>query len=269
MFTVSLSNRSSVHILLTNDDGVAAPGLLAMEEQLLPFGDLVVIAPQQQCSGVSHSITYLRPLTCEVSLRPSGESGWAVDGMPADCVKLGIDQLCTHLPELVVSGINSGLNAGINIIYSGTVAAAREAFFYGISSVAVSLEASREMDYKAAAELVFPMIRGILAHQQQPGFYNINIPTRALQEFQGLRVLPMSLARYGDNYIKREDPKGRPYYWSTDSPPPSRSDPPTDVDLLEQGLVTITPLLFDATDHQLLRQMQDWDWEQGPAERTS
>ena len=125
------------------------------------------------------------------------------------------------------------------------------------------------MDYKAAAALALPMIRGILAQQQQPGFYNINIPTRALQEPRGLRVLPMSLARYGDNYIEREDPKGRPYYWSTDSPPPSRSDPPTDVDLLEEGLVTITPLLFDATDHQVLRQMQDWDWEQGAAERTS
>jgi 5'-nucleotidase len=250
-----------VRILLTNDDGIAAPGLLAMEEQLLPLGDLTVVAPQQQCSGVSHSVTYLRPLTCESQQRPSGGAGWSVDGMPADCVRLAIDQLCQHPPELVVSGINSGLNAGINIIYSGTVAAAREAFFHGTSSVAVSLEASRQMNFKAAAALALPIIRGILAQQQRPGFYNINIPTRALQQPRGLQILPMSLAPYGDNFIRRQDPKQRPYYWSTDSPPPGRSDPPADVDLLEEGFVTVTPLLFDATDQRVLQQMQDWDWE--------
>ena len=181
--------------------------------------------------------------------------------MPADCVKLGIDQLCEHPPELVVSGINAGLNAGINVIYSGTVAAAREAFFYGISSIAVSLEASQQMDYEAAAALALPIIRSILKQQQQAGFYNINIPTRALQESRGLRVLPVSLARYGESYIQRQDPKQRPYYWSTDSPSPPRSDPSTDVDLLDEGFVTLTPLLFDTTNHPLLKQMQQWQWE--------
>ena len=249
-----------MHILLTNDDGIQAPGLLAMERALQAMGDLSVIAPLRQCSGVSHSVTYLRPLTCEQQQRPGG-TGWGVDGMPADCVKLGIDQLCEHRPELVVSGINAGLNAGINVIYSGTVAAAREAFFYGISSVAVSLEANPQMDYDAAAAIAMPIIQRILAEQQQAGFYNINIPTQALEHDRAPRLLPISLARYGDNYIQRQDPKERPYYWSTDSPPPPRSDPPTDVDLLDEGFVTLTPLLFDATDHRLLEQMQQWQWE--------
>ncbi len=249
-----------MQILLTNDDGIDAPGLLAMEGQLHELGNLSVIAPEKQCSGVSHSVTYLRPLTCERRTRPTGE-GWAVDGMPADCVKLGIDQLCEQPPDLVVSGINAGLNAGINVIYSGTVAAAREAFFYGISSVAVSLEADSQMDYEAAAGVALPIIRSILTQQQGAGFYNINIPTRALQENPGLRVLPVSLARYGDSYIQRQDPKQRPYYWSTDNPQPARSDPPTDVDLLDEGFVTLTPLLFDTTDHRLLEQMQQWEWE--------
>jgi 5'-nucleotidase len=97
--------------------------------------------------------------------------------------------------------------------------------------------------------------------QHGAGFYNINIPTRALKENLGLRVLPVSLARYGDSYIQRQDPKQRPYYWSTDNPQPARSDPPTDVDLLDEGFVTLTPLLFDTTNHRLLEQMQQWEWE--------
>ena len=233
---------------------------MAIEEHLQQLGEITVVAPLQQCSGVSHSITYRRPLTCEAEQRPTGGPGWGVDGMPADCVKLGINELCENRPDLVVSGINAGFNAGINIIYSGTVAAAREAFFYGISSIAVSLESDEEMNYDGAAAIALPIISKILAQQQGAGFYNINIPSSATREPWELRVLPMSLACNGDGYIQREDPNRRPYYWTTDCASPPRASLTTDMDLLLEGFVTITPLLFDATDCQLLEQMQDWEW---------
>jgi 5'-nucleotidase len=246
-----------VHILLTNDDGIHAPGLAALQPALASLGDLSVVAPSSQCSGVSHGVTYLQPLTCEEVPRAGTVASWSVDGMPADCVKLGINRLLETRPELVVSGINGGLNAGINVIYSGTVAAAREAALLGVTSLAISLEAAPQPDYDRAATIALGIIKQILAQRSQGGFYNVNIPTRALDGTPQVAVAAMSLELYGE-YLQREDPKGRPYYWSSDSPPPPPTSPASDVDLLEQGLVTITPLQLDSTDQSLLSEMRSW-----------
>lgn len=250
-----------MRILLTNDDGVFAPGLLAMEQQLRHLGDVFVIAPATEQSGVGHSITFLTPLICKSIHREGRHWAWAVDGSPADCVKLAIAELLGDEPvDLVVSGINSGLNAGINVLYSGTVAAAIEGAFFGVTSVAVSLEYSEDADYQTAAVIARNVIGGLVPRPAAAGkLFNLNIPTAATEAPPEVRLVPMGLAQYGRNYEKRQDPGGRDYYWALwsepDEPPPESAD----VTELRRGNVTLTPLQFDLTERRLLAEMPQWD----------
>ena len=249
-----------MRILLTNDDGFNAPGLRSIQHVLRKLGHVDVVAPKTEQSGVSHSITYLRPLTAEPFDHDREGAGWAVDGSPADCVKLGISELLDQPPDLVVSGINRGLNAGINVLYSGTVAAALEGAFFGINSIAISLEEATVMPYDQAAQITGQIIEQVLAQQDQPSrLYNLNIPLAACQESPELRVVPMAVARYGENFLKRTDPKGRTYYWATTDPPPPPEPQPTDVSVLEKGYVSLTPLGYNLTQSNLLQQMQQWE----------
>ena len=249
-----------MRILLSNDDGVYAPGLAALEQQLRHLGEVFIAAPATEQSGVGHSITYLTPLLCKSIRRDGRHWGWAVEGSPADCVKLAIVELCPWRPDLVVSGINSGLNAGINVLYSGTVAAAIEGAFFGITSIAVSMEHSEDPDTQAAAVVARNVIDGIVHQPASQGkLFNINIPTRATEHPTDVKVVPMGLDQYGRRYEKRRDPGGRDYYWALwsdpDRPPPEESD----VTQLRAGNVTVTPLDFDLTRHTMIDQMRAWD----------
>ena len=251
-------------ILLANDDGIHAPGLLAMRKALAKLGEVLVVAPATEQSGVGHSITYLSPLTCKEIFDGETFRGWAVEGSPADCVKLGVSELAGGGVDLIVSGINGGLNAGINVLYSGTVAAAIEGAFFRIPSIAVSLEFDPHADFDAAAELAVKIIRQILQHQGEAiELYNINIPTAATRAFRDgktpeVHCVPMGVERYGEHYIKRQDPKGRNYYWSTNDPPPKPTDHETDLNALFAGYITVTPLQFDMTKRGLLGRMAQW-----------
>jgi len=235
-----------------------------MRKALVQLGDVLIVAPATEQSGVGHSITYLSPLTCKEIFDGDAFRGWAVEGSPADCVKLGVSELANGEVDLIVSGINGGLNAGINVLYSGTVAAAIEGAFFRIPSIAVSLEHDPHADFDAAAEIAVAIIRQILEQQGQAiELYNINIPTLATQAFQSgktpeVHVVPMGVERYGDHYIKRQDPKGRNYYWSTNDPPPKPTDHETDLNALFAGYVTVTPLQFDMTKRSLLEKMEGW-----------
>jgi len=235
-------------ILLTNDDGIFAPGLAAMERALRAFAEVAVVAPATEQSGVGHAITFLTPLTAKEVFDGSRRRGWAVDGSPADAVKLGISEFCPRRPDLVVSGVNSGLNAGINVLYSGTVAAAIEGAFFGITSIAVSLEWHDHADYERAAGIGAAVIRQLLERRPTPGsLFNVNIPTSALAGGAELRVVPMSVARYGEAFERRVDPRGRSYWWATNDPPPPPSPLESDVTALAAGHVTLTPLDYDLT----------------------
>jgi 5'-nucleotidase len=258
---IGLDCGRPVQILLTNDDGIYAPGLAAMERALRKLGDVAVVAPATEQSGVAHSITYLRPLTAKEVFDGSRRRGWAVDGSPADSVKIGVFEFCPKRPDLVVSGINGGLNAGINVLYSGTVAAAIEGAFYGITSVAVSLEFEEQADFDRAAELALRVVQRILAVKgPQPQLYNVNIPTRAIHGPMGVKVVPMGVYRYGEKFEKRIDPRGRSYFWATNEPLPPRGEQETDLTALEQGYITVTPLHYDLTQRALLAEMQHWEW---------
>lgn len=257
-----------MQILLTNDDGIYAPGLAALEQQLRKMGDVTVAAPLTEQSGVGHSITYLKPLMArKVFDDAGGQRGWAVEGSPADCVKLAISELCPQRPELVVSGINSGLNAGINVLYSGTVAAAIEGAFFGITSIAVSLEYDEHARYDQAAQHAATIIQQILAQQETKSqLYNLNIPSAALDNSTEVHVVPVATAPWGEDFEKRRDPRGRTYYWATGMQPDPPSDTETDLSAIRAGNITLTPLQFDMTRRETLKKMKNWQLGSTPAE---
>lgn len=254
-------------ILLTNDDGIYAPGLAAIERELHALGEVVVVAPATEQSGVGHSITYLTPLIVKEVFHNEAKPedrpwGWAVEGSPADCVKLGIHQFCPRTPDLVVSGINSGLNAGINVLYSGTVAAAIEGAFFGVTSVAISLEYDEHAKFDRAARIARDIIRRILdAKSAEPQLYNLNIPTAALTGSPEVRVVPMNVVRYGDSFEKRLDPWGREYYWLKGGPAQTNVGHETDLSALAKGHVTLTPLDYNLTRTAVLAEMEAWRFQ--------
>jgi len=253
----------SYEILLTNDDGIFAPGLKALRHELGRLGNPQVVAPASEQSGVSHSITYLEPLIIDEVYDHETLFGRAVGGSPADCVKAAMLELCQPKPNLVISGINSGSNAGINVLYSGTVAAAIEGAFFGVTSIAISLSTLTRPDYERAAKMAVDLIGQLLAHNPKPGsLWNINFPQSRPEWPLGVKIVPMGLERYRERLEKRIDPRGRSYYWSGLHPeqtPPT--EPNSDVAGLSEGYVTITPLNFDLTCQNELQRFQDVEWD--------
>lgn len=251
-----------MRILLTNDDGVFAPGLRALRKELMKLGEVHVVAPILEQSGVGHSITILSPLVSKPIEDDDGKVlGLGIDGSPADCVKLAIYELLDRPPDLIVSGINSGANAGINVLYSGTVAAAIEGAFFHITSIAVSLEMSDRFDYPHAAKQALDVIRKILANNPPKGsLFNVNLPSHGRGEPKGIKVVPMGVGQHGEGFEERRDPRGRTYYWLTYRPPFGLEGEESDVTALADNYVTVTPLHFDLTRYDQLESVRAWNW---------
>jgi 5'-nucleotidase len=253
-----------LRILLTNDDGVYAPGLKALRTELLKLGEVIVVAPATEQSAVGHSITLRTPLLVQEVLDDAKQfMGWAVEGRPADCVKLALCELLPDPPDLVVSGLNAGSNAGINVLYSGTVAAAIEGAFFRRTSVAVSLEYTDQttLDFPRAAALARPVLEQIIAHRPPQGsLFNVNIPSFDRGPVLGVRTLPQNIAPYVETFDRRRDPRGRVYFWSNPGFCCPEPHPDTDVTALREGYITVTPLQFDLTHAAMLREMSDWHW---------
>ncbi len=249
-----------MQILLTNDDGIYAPGLAAMERALSRLGDVCVVAPAVEQSGVGHSITFLSPLMAKEVFDGERRRGFAVEGSPADCVKLGVAEFCPRRPDLLVSGINGGLNLGINVLYSGTVAGATEGAVFGITSVAVSLEYDEHAKFDRAAAMAVGLIKQILEHEDAAdhNLYNINIPTAAFERPTEVRVVPMATVGWPAEFDRRVDPKGRRYYWAMGTPAVPEAGELTDLEAWQQGFVTLTPLRIDRTETRMLERMRDW-----------
>jgi 5'-nucleotidase len=254
-----------MRILLTNDDGVYAPGLQALRKELARLGEVTVVAPATEQSAVGHSITLLTPLLIqEVFDAEDRRLGWAVEGKPADCIKLALVELLNFRPDLIVSGINAGSNAGINVLYSGTVAAAIEGSFFDITSIAVSLEYTKpvHLNFPRAAELGRGVIEQILERRPRPGtLYNVNIPSLDRGEPRGVRVVPQGLLRHRESYDRRSDPRGRVYFWITPDVHSQDHEEDTDMTALVQQYITVTPLQFDLTHGKLLEEMRSWEWQ--------
>ena len=253
-----------MRILLTNDDGVYAPGLRALRKELMKIGEVTVVAPATEQSAAGHSVTLTTPLIVQQILDEDKKPlGWGVEGRPADCVKLALRELLPHPPDLCVSGLNAGSNAGINIIYSGTCAAAIEAAFFRVTSIACSLEYTKlhPLDFGRGAALARAVIEQILAHRPATGeLFNVNVPALEKGPVRGVLVRPQTVAPYVEKFDRRTDPRGRVYFWST--PVFSCPDPlpDTDVTALGEGYVTVTPLQFNLTDAARLERMGGWKW---------
>jgi 5'-nucleotidase len=253
-----------MRILLTNDDGIYAPGLRALRPELQKLGEVLVVAPATEQSAVGHSVTLTTPLIVQEVLDEERKPfGWAVEGRPADCVKLALRELLPWVPDLLVSGLNAGSNAGINVLYSGTVAAAIEGAFFQITSIACSQEYRklRPLDFGPGAAHARNVIEQIMARRPAAGsLFNINIPGPELGPVRGIRVMPQNMAPYVEAFDRRTDPRGRVYFWTT--PEFSCPDPlpDTDVTALAEGYITVTPLQFNLTDAGRLQEMSDWEW---------
>jgi len=248
-------------ILLTNDDGIFAPGLGALYKKLIELGDVMVVAPIESRSGASHSVTFFEPLACNAADINGLFSGFSVRGSPADCVKLAHMQLHDGPIDLVVSGINNGANVGINVYYSGTVAAAMEAAFLRIPSVAVSLAAERKMDFDRAAQHALDIIRDLMP-LQKGDVMNVNLPPLSRGEPRGVRIVPQATSGFHEYYVPQKDGKSETLFQLTGGAH-RQEETPTDTTALEQGFITITPLLPDMTDHEKARALKT-RFEQAP-----
>jgi 5'-nucleotidase len=255
-----------MRILLTNDDGIFAPGLRALRQELKKLGDVTVVAPAGEQSAVGHSVTLLTPLIVQQVFDGEEFIGWAVEGRPADCVKLALLELLPDAPDVVISGMNAGSNAGINVLYSGTVAAAIEAAFYRRTSIAVSLEYTKPkpLNYALAANYARNVIDQILAKNPPPGtLFNINIPSLEKGPIQGVRIVPQNIAPYAEAFDRRVDPRGRIYFWAGPGLECPDPHPDTDVTALSESYITVTPLQFDLTRRDMLATMRDWTLSPG------
>jgi 5'-nucleotidase len=248
-----------MRILLTNDDGIAAPGLTALFRAIRDLGDVQVVAPATVQSAMSHAVTFHRPIATRKHVESAeGEDlfdGIAVAGSPADCVKLALATLLPEPIDLVVSGMNSGANVGVNVIYSGTVAAAMEAAFLGVPAIAVSLHIGDwdNIQYPAAAAHARTVIDRILAGPVEPHtVLNVNVPILDHGEPRGVRVVPISKSPLLDAYDHHEHDDGGRHYQARSSMTFHDMPANTDVEALFDRYITVTPLHFDLTRHDLL-----------------
>lgn len=247
-----------MRILVTNDDGIEAPGLHALAEALRSVGEVVIVAPDRQQSAVGHALTVSEPLRV-VPFHADGRLlGYAVNGTPADCVKLAVTTLLPWRPDIVASGINHGRNTAVNILYSGTVSAATEGTLLGIASVAFSLDAYEpEVDFRAAALIAREIVRALPRLGLPPGtLLNVNIPALPLEEIRGIRWTRQGTSVWRDWYERRRDPWGREYFWLAGEYVLATDYPDADDVTLAEGYVSITPIRYELTDYTTLEELR-------------
>ncbi len=247
-----------MQILLTNDDGIFAPGLAAIYKELVKMGDVTVIAPAVSYSGASHSVTFRQPLICNKVDINGLFTGFSVQGSPADCVKLAVMQLHDGPIDLVVAGINNGANAGINVYYSGTVAAAMEGAFLKVPAVAMSLVAEEQMDFENAAKYCVKILKKLMPVKSGE-VININIPQLSKGEPKGIRAVPQSSKGFEEYYIPQKNEQGQTVFQLAGGPHHADGSS-TDTTSLVEGFITITVLAADMTNHKRTRQLRKIKW---------
>jgi len=244
-----------MRILVCNDDGYYSPGIMALVETAAKFGEVVVIAPDRQQSAVGHAITVTQPLRANKVKMLNGKNAIAVNGTPADCIKLAHDKLLDVKPDLVLSGINHGSNAGINTIYSGTVSAATEATILGYRAIAVScMEFAEDADLSGCCDAVSKLIQVVLDNGLPNGvLLNLNAPAGPLM---GMKWTRQANSRYVEEYDARLDPYNRPYYWITGKFEVLEKGEDLDVEMLKQGFAAVTPIQYDLTAYKALEHLR-------------
>ena len=252
-----------MHILVTNDDGVQAPGLLALAQEMRKLGKVTVFAPDRNWSASGHVKTMERPLRVRETLLADGTAAFTSDGAPSDCVALPLLGLVEEDIDLVVSGINPNANIGHDVTYSGTVTAAMEAVIAGVMGIAVSLDSPEvhtgPLDYSTAAIVARRVAEQVIADGLPKGVVlNVNVPYLKEEELNGYSITRQGLRVYRDALEARLDPRGRPYYWIGGEYPTGVDEPGTDFGALRAGCVSITPLHLDMTSYKTLDVLKNW-----------
>lgn len=257
-----MPSRKKYHILVCNDDGIDAPGIYALVQELKKIGTISVVAPDKQQSAVGHAITMNYPLRVKEFKKDGKFFGYAVQGTPADCVKLATRAILKHKPDLVVSGINHGSNTAISVIYSGTVSAATEGTVLGIPSIAVSLTTYAPPDFHYAAQLARKLSLVVLKKGLPSGtLLNVNVPPLKKKEIKGILVTRQGKAVWNDTFDHRRDPNNREYFWLTGGLENVDTDIEFDEAAIRNQYVSITPLHYDLTDYKMFESMKKWDVE--------
>lgn len=253
-----------MHILVTNDDGVTAAGLLALAQAMRDLGDVSILAPDHNWSASGHVKTLHRPLRVKTVTLGDGTVAMATDGAPSDSVALALMGMVDRPIDLVVSGINPNGNLGHDVTYSGTVTAAMEAVIAGIPGIAFSLvspdEHPEELNYGPAAEIAREIVSAVAAGLDKTTLLNVNVPYLQREQMKGVLVTRQGLRVYRDRLDRRLDPRGRPYYWIGGEHPTGVPDEGTDFGAVMNGYVSVTPLQLDLTNHRKVEQMQSWKW---------
>lgn len=242
-------------ILISNDDGVHAPGLIHLANALSKVADITVVAPDRNRSGVSNSLTLEHPLR----IVSAANGFYSVNGTPTDCVHIAVTGLLKEMPDMVVSGINEGSNLSDDVLYSGTVAAATEGRFLGLPSVAISLAGPRCEHYDTAAKVAKLLVERL---REQPLTFdtimNVNVPDIPFAELKGIQVTRLGTRHIAEPTIKALDPRGRKIYWIGPPGPEQDAGPGTDFYAVNSGYVSITPLHLDLTHHKMLNELSGW-----------
>ena len=254
-----------MHILVTNDDGVTAPGLLALAQEMRKLGKVTVFAPDKNWSASGHVKTMERPLRVKEVTLADGTSAFASDGAPSDCVALPLLGLIEEPIDIVVSGINPNANIGHDITYSGTVTAAMEAVIAGVRGIAVSLDSPEghkvPLDYSTAAVVGRRVVEQVIADDLPEGIVvNVNVPYLKESELNGYMITRQGLRVYRDALDVRSDPRGKPYYWIGGEAPTGVDEPGTDFGALKAGFVSITPLQLDLTHIKAMDVLKKWNF---------
>ncbi len=253
-----------MHILVTNDDGVGAPGLLALVRAMETIGKVSVLAPDRNWSGAGHVKTLHRPLRVREGALADGTTALTCDGAPSDCVAVALLGRIPEKVDLVVSGINPYGNLGHDVTYSGTVTAAMEAVINGVPGFAFSLAADdtvHEWDYQPAAAIARRVVeQAIRQGLEKEMLLNVNVPCLPLDDIQGVRITRQGLRLYRDELEERTDPRGRPYYWIAGEFPTGVPDDGTDFGALAEAYVSITPLHLDLTAYRMAQKLSAWEW---------
>ena len=249
-------------ILVTNDDGITAPGIRNLVESIVDLGDVVVVAPDSHQSGMGHAITISNILRMSAhDFGMPGVQAYKTTGTPVDCVKLAIYKILDRKPDVLVSGINHGSNASINVIYSGTMSAAVEGALEGIPSVGFSLcDFAEDADFSASRNVARTVTQKVLKHGTPTGTcLNVNIPKVAPEDLRGIKVCRQGAGHWADSFEEREAPGGRTYYWMTGNFTDVDKGEDTDEWALKHGYVSVVPVQYDMTAHHAMTELNQWD----------
>ncbi len=253
-----MSNKKP-RILLTNDDGIYSKGIYALWEAMCEIGEVTVLAPNTEKSAVGHAVTISDPIRIEPCSRHGSFEGYAVNGTPADCVKIAIGSFLDKKPNIIVSGINAGSNMGTNILYSGTVSAAAEGTMLGVPSIAFSLNTFNTDDYDLSKEVAIKMTKNVLNHGLPTGtLLNVNIPKCEISECQGYKVTSQGDEYFLDDLEKREDPRGRFYYWMSGKIVNNDTSNEQDGYAIANNWVSVTPIQYKLTNHKFIDDLKSW-----------